>query len=337
METDEQERKEYNTERNIMMRKRFDIIRFALKCVLIPAAAMFLIYLMNRPYKAIDEQKYQDILKFDMLGRNYWEVHIGNLGSSHGAYDFVYDDIMARGYVCFNFANTSQSYNYDYAILQQFGQYMVDGSVLFIPVSYFSFNNEVVNRSEAEAMSVRYYHFLSPENIPDYDPYVDIITNRLPILSAGEDILKLFPNLSPVLTAHAANEGIDVEEFARRAGERYSRHFDKKEEYFMPERIEELRAIIAYCQEHKITPVLITTPFSKYYTDLVSQEFLQEFRATVDNITSDTGVVYYDYSFDERFRENLQYFSDSDHLNPEGAAYFMSILWNELPELKRFQ
>ena len=53
------------------MRKRFDIIRFALKCVLIPAAAMFLIYLMNRPYKAIDEQKYQDILKFDMLGRNY--------------------------------------------------------------------------------------------------------------------------------------------------------------------------------------------------------------------------------------------------------------------------
>ncbi len=91
METDEQERKEYNTERNIMMRKRFDIIRFALKCVLIPAAAMFLIYLMNRPYKAIDEQKYQDILKFNMLGRNYWEVHIGNLGSSHGAYDFVYD------------------------------------------------------------------------------------------------------------------------------------------------------------------------------------------------------------------------------------------------------
>ena len=140
-------------------------------------------------------------------------------------------------------------------------------------------------------MSVRYYHFLSPENIPDYDPYVDIITNRLPILSAGEDILKLFPNLSPVLTAHAANEGIDVEEFARRAGERYVRHFDKKEEYFMPERIEELREIIAYCQEHKITPVLITTPFSKYYTDLVSQEFLQEFRSTVDNIVSDTGVV----------------------------------------------
>ena len=320
-----------------MMRKRFDIIRFALKCALIPAAAMFLIYLMNRPYKAIDEQKYQDILKFDMLGRNYWEVHIGNLGSSHGAYDFVYDDIMARGYVCFNFANTSQSYNYDYAILKQFGQYMVDGSVLFIPVSYFSFNNEVVNRSEAEAMSVRYYHFLSPENIPDYDPYVDIITNRLPILSAGEDILKLFPNLNPVLTAHAADTGDDVEEFARRARERYSRHFDNKEEYFMPERIEELYDIIQYCQDHRITPVLITTPFSRYYRELISQDFLQEFQDTVMKIAADTGVNYYDYSHDGRFYDNLDYFSDSDHLNEDGARYFTDILWNEVGELQRYQ
>lgn len=319
------------------MEKRNTVLIFIIKCIAIPAAAISILFLLNLPYREIDDAKYMDMWNLRMLGNQINEVEIANVGSSHGAYDFIYDGLTEDGYSCFNFGSVSQTYQYDLALLQEYGSHLDEGCVVFIPVSYFSFNNEVVNRSEAEAMSVRYYHFLSPENIPDYDPYVDIITNRLPILSAGEDILKLFPNLSPVLTAHAANEGIDVEEFARRAGERYSRHFDKKEEYFMPERIEELRAIIAYCQEHKITPVLITTPFSKYYTDLVSQEFLQEFRSTVDNIASDTGVVYYDYSFDERFRENLQYFSDSDHLNPEGAAYFMSILWNELPELKRFQ
>lgn len=319
------------------MKKRRDIIRFILKCALIPAAAMLIIYLLNRPYKKIDAEKYWDITKFDTVGREYCEIHIANIGSSHGAYDFVYDDIMAKGYICFNFANTSQSYNYDYAILKEYGQYMVSGSVLFIPVSYFSFNNEVVNQSEAEALSVRYYRFLSPENIPDYDLYVDIITNRLPVLSAGEEIIKLFPRLNLALTAHAANEGIDVGEFARRAAERYSRHFDNKEEYFLPERVDELRAIIAYCQEHEITPVLITTPFSNYYTDLISQDFLQEFNTTVATIANDTSVNYYDYSFDSRFHENLQYFSDSDHLNEEGAAYFMNILWDEVPELKRFQ
>lgn len=318
------------------MKKKFDVIRFILKCILIPAAAILIIYMMNKPYKEIDAQKYMDIVKFDLVGRDYCEIHIGNLGSSHGAYDFNYNNIMSRGYICFNFANTSQSYDYDYAILKEFGQYMETNSVLFIPVSYFSFNNEVVNAAEAEAMSLRYYHFLSPENIPNYDPYVDIITNRLPILSAGEDILKLFPNINPALIAHAADDGIDVEEFAKRAQERYARHFDNKDEYFLPERIEELYDIIDYCNNHKITPVLITTPFSKYYRDLVSEDFLAEFNETVTTIASETGANYYDYSCDSRFRENLDYFSDSDHLNEAGAAYFTDILWDEVLELQQY-
>ena len=318
------------------MKKRYDIVRFALKIILIPAAAVLIIYLLNKPYKKIDNEKYWDIAKFSTLGTEYQEVCIGNVGSSHGAYDFSYGNIISRGYSCFNFANTSQSYNYDYAVLKEFGHYMTNGSVLFIPVSYFSFNNEVTNSTEAEAMSIRYYHFLSPKNIPDYDPYVDIVTTRLPILSAGGDILQLFPTLNATLTAHAANDGIDVEEFARRAQDRYSRHFDNKEEYFMPERIEELYDIIDYCIENDITPVLITTPFSKYYADQVSQDFLQEFQATVNMVVNDTDVNYYDYSHDGRFYENLEYFSDSDHLNETGAAYFTDILWDEVEELERF-
>ncbi|MBQ6805850.1 MAG: hypothetical protein IJO97_00265 [Lachnospiraceae bacterium] len=319
-----------------MKQKRLDVLRFALKCILIPSVAAFIIFALNKPYQKYDEQKYMDIVKFDTLGREYWEIHVGNLGSSHGAYNFNYDAISQYGYICFNFANTSQSYDYDYAILQEYGQYMTPNSVMFIPVSYFSFNNEVVNDTEKQAMTVRYYHFLSPENIPNYDPYVDLVTNRLPILSAGEELFKILPDLKLSLIAHAADDGNNIEEFANKAQARYSRHFDNKEEYFMPERIEELYAIIEYCQANEITPVLITTPFSHYYTDLVSDEFLQEFHDTVTTIATDTGVNYYDYSHDERFRDNLDYFSDSDHLNEQGAQYFMQVLMEEITELDRF-
>lgn len=318
------------------MKKKYDVIRFALKCVLIPAAAVLIIYTLNKSYKKIDDQKFQDIGKFSGLGIYYHEVNIGNLGSSHGACDFSYDNIMNRGYTCFNFANTSQSYNYDLAVLNEFGHYMTDGSVLFIPVSYFSFNNEVINSTEAEAMSIRYYHFLSPENIPDYDPYVDLVTHKFPILSAGEDILQLFPDLNAVLTAHAEESGVDVEEFAKRAQARYSRHFDNKSDLFLEERIEDLYEIIDYCWENNITPVLITTPFSKYYDDLVSEDFLREFDAVVKTIAFGTGINYYDYSHDPRFYDHLEYFNDPDHLNIEGAAYFTDILWNEVEELERF-
>lgn len=320
------------------MKKKNDVVRFILKCILIPAAAIYIIYGLNRPYKRIVAENYWDIIKFDLLKNDeqMQNIQIGNLGSSHGMYDFNYDRITERGNICFNFANTSQSYDYDYAVLKEYAQYMDENSVLFIPVSYFSFNNEVVNSTEAEAMSVRYYRFLSPENIPNYDPYVDLVTYRFPILSAGEDILKLFPKINTVLAAHAQESEINVEEFAKAAGERYSRHFDNKDEYFMPERAHELYEIIAFCRENDITPVLITTPFSSYYIELVSPEFLQEFRATIDKIANDTDVNYYDYSHDERFYGNLELFSDADHLNDEGAVYFTDILWDEVEELQRF-
>lgn len=317
------------------MKQYYDVIRFALKCILIPAAAVFVIYCLNKPYKPINDQKYLDVAKFSSLGIQYTQVQVGNLGSSHGAYNFDYTPLTERGFSCFNFANTSQSFNYDYAVLKEFGSYMTPGSVLFIPVSYFSFNNEVTNAEEAEAMSVRYYHCLSPKNIPDYDPFIDIITNRLPILSAGEDIVKLFPSLQLSIIALAAENEVDTAVFAARAQERYSRHFDNKKEYFLPERIEDLYNIINYCKEHDITPVLVTTPFSKYYRDLVADEFLNEFEETVTKIADDTGVNYYDYSYDARFRGNLTYFMDADHLNTEGAVYFMQILMEEVPELQK--
>lgn len=318
------------------MNKKYDIIRFILKCILIPAVAVFVIYALNKPYKKIDAGKYMDVIKFDVLRQSDEIIQIANVGSSHGAYNFLYDDISEKGYSCFNFANASQSYDYDLAVLKEFQDHMQEGSVLFIPISYFSFNNEVINSEEAEALSVRYYHCLSPENIPDYDLYVDIVTHKLPILSAGEDILELIPELNIVLTAHAANNGIDEEKIAKQAQERYSRHFDNKEEYFMPERIEELYEIIDFCKERNITPVLITTPFTKYYIDLVTQDFLEEFYATINRVAYDTDVNYYDYSHDSRFYDNLEHFSDSDHLTEDGARRFTAILWDEVTELERF-
>lgn len=329
------------------MKKSFPI--FLVKCIAIPAAAVLLLFLLNRSYRKIDDEKYMDMWDLGMLGNQVDHVQISNVGSSHGAYDFVYDSLEARGITCFNFGHTSQTYEYDLALLAEYGRHLDAGCVLFIPVSYFSFNNETANETEAQALSVKYYHYLSPQNMPNYDLFTDIVTNRLPILSAGEDLLKLLPSVSLSLTAFAAQEAAAlpemaeaaapqmdeaaVAEFANRAAQRFDRHFNNKEEYFLPEREEQLYAVINYCKEHELTPVLITTPFSSYYNAPVPEDFLNRFYGAVNRIASDTGVNYYDYSHDSRFSENLTLFSDSDHLNPEGAAYFMEVLQEEVPEL----
>lgn len=334
------------------MNRKKTILVFIIKCIAVPGAAVLLLFLLNIPYREIDDAKYMDMWNLRMLGNQIKEVEIANVGSSHGAYDFTYDELTEEGFSCFNFGSASQTYQYDLALLQEYGEHLDEGCVLFIPVSYFSFNNETVNETEAQALSVKYYHCLSPQNIPDYDLYTDIVTTRLPILSAGKDLLKLLPEFSLSLKVLAAEEGSapegsdgvtaesaetdesDIALFAERAAARYDRHFNNKEDLFLPEREEQLLSLIDYCKKHELKPVLITTPFSSYYNNPVSEDFLDRFYGTVNRIASDTNVNYYDYSHDARFSENLTYFSDSDHLNAEGAAYFMEIISEEVPELR---
>ena len=326
------------------MNRKKTILVFTIKCIAIPAAAILILFLLNIPYREIDDAKYMDMWNLRMLGNQINDVEIANVGSSHGAYDFIYDGLTEDGYSCFNFGSVSQTYQYDLALLKEYGSHLDEGCVVFIPVSYFSFNNETVNESEAQALSVKYYHFLSPKNVPDYDLYTDIVTTRLPILSAGEDLLKLLPVFSPSLKVLAAEAESDtgsaemdeaaVAEFANRAAMRFDRHFNNKETLFLPERETQLLSLIDYCKKHGLTPVLITTPFSVYYNNPVPEDFLDRFYGTINRIASDTNVSYYDYSHDARFGENLTYFSDSDHLNAEGAAYFMEIIAEEVPELR---
>ena len=322
------------------MNRKKEILTFIIKCIAIPGTAVLFLYLLNIPYRKIDDDKYRDLWNLRMLGNQIEDVEIANVGSSHGAYDFTYDGFTEDGFSCFNFGNVSQTYAYDLALLKEYGQHLEDRCVLFIPVSYFSFNNETVNESEAQALSVKYYHCLSPQNIPDYDLFTDIVTARFPILSAGEDLLKLLPDK---LTVHAQEETGEeaqmdeaaVAQFADRAAARFDRHFNNKENYFLPEREAQLRELIAYCKEHELTPVLITTPFSVYYNNPVPEDFLDRFYGTIHQIASGTGVNNLDFPHDDRFMENLTLFSDSDHLNEEGAEYFMEILAQEVPELRQ--
>lgn len=344
-----------------------DMLKLLTKCLCITLAVTMIILGLNIPYQKIDDEKYMDLWNLQTLGNQIPYIQVANVGSSHGAYDFVYDGLLNRAIYGYNFGNVSQTYNYDLAMLKEYGDYIIPGGILFIPVSYFSFNNEVINDTEAQALSIKYYHCLSSQNVPDYDLFTDIVTHKLPILSAGEDLLQLVPSLA--IKAHAAesveqnsedagqanedvsSEGvtsedvisgdiipeeiyIDYEEFAARAEDRFNRHFANKDTYFLPEREAQLLSIIDYCKERNITPVLITTPFSSYYQEQVPSEFLDEFHAKINTIAETNGINYYDYSCDERFYDNLQYFSDSDHLNNEGATYFMQILVQETEELQ---
>ncbi len=343
-------------------------------------------------------------------------IQLANTGSSHGQCAFSWDALAnERGYETFNFALTSQSFLYDYSLINMHKDDFSDGSILFIPVSYFSFNEEATDPADQEAISVRYYRILSPRYNPNYSLYKDLVTVRFPILSAGEEIFELFrppvvfPSLSenkknityaaeagmadaaaeaaaeagpatapdtaagvsgssaenpPEGSLDAAGDGAaasdaaesgaaesnaaesgtpeeiygaeTVAEFEARGLARYQRHFENKDEYFEEDKKQNLIDLITLCKENNITPVLITTPFTVYYNQYVSADFLYEFYSVINEIALEYGVSYYDYSHDERFQTNLKYFGDADHLNPDGAVYFTGLLTEEVAELKAY-
>ena len=127
-----------------------------------------------------------------------------------------------------------------------------------------------------------------------------------------------------------------VAEFEAKGLARYQRHFENKDEYFEEEKKQYLIDLITLCKENNITPVLITTPFTLYYNQYVSADFLYEFYTVINDIALEYGISYYDYSHDERFQTNLKYFGDADHLNPDGAVYFTGLLTEEVAELKAY-
>lgn len=314
--------------------KRF--LNFFIKCAAVTGGAILILILLNNRYKQVMEDPYSDTHKFDYMNSTYTKIQICNVGSSHGEADFNYESLSKKyGFECFNFAMSSQTYNYDYALLNMYQDHFAEDCILFIPVSYFSFNNEVTNEAEAESLNAKYYTFVSPKYIPNYDPYVDIVTHYFPILSAGEDIVKIFPSLS--LKAFAAEANVpSAEEFQEKAANRYSRHMENKDNYFLEERIDNLYDILQFCDEKGITAILIAPPYTSYYSDLFSQEFKDEFYGRVTAISSETGVPFYNFSEDERFAGELEYFADADHLNDTGAVYFMEVLENDLPEFQKF-
>lgn len=264
------------------------------------------------------------------------QINIANMGNSHGLCSFNYADLQDE-YVCFNFALTAQSIEYDEGIMKQYINRMADNSVMIIPVSYVTFFLSDWNFSDEffNVKNQRYYGILSYKNmirtnLVEYIKrkyfafiYTDV---RADMISAIDE--KFFIN-----QPDKDGEDIPKTDFAKDAYDAYNRHvasFLIDGEYqFKDELVKCLYNMINMCRENNVTPVLVTTPCVKEYNDYVEKEFLSEFNEILSKVIEDTQVPYYNYCNDERFVNRYDLFMNADHLNEEGAAIFTDIFYEE--------
>lgn len=308
--------------------------KFFIKLSLFFAILLVIVCVINERYICVKSTTSTD--KFKNVPE---KIQICNFGSSHGANGYHYDN-LANDYTCFNFAMASQSLDYDWRIMQAYQDKISDNAVVFITVSYFSFYGiDETKTSKFLSKNKRYYRFLPKEYIKEYDLKTDIFENRLPALTAYEnlfiDLIKGFEDGDIM----EETDNVDMKIYVETA---YKRHFvnekldDNGKRIRNQEHIDSLYNMIELCKKKGALVILVTTPYLKEYIDIVVEndpDFFDDFYGIINQIVLDTGVRYYDFSRDNRFQTDYESFVNADHLNHAGAIKFVDVLMEEIGEL----
>lgn len=271
------------------------------------------------------------------------KIMVANIGSSHGECDFVYDDLEKQGITGFNFGIQAQTIEYDEKVFDNFVGKMAKNSYLIIPISYMTFmlSDDSLDEETFKLKNYRYYSFMKYRNMigVTFKEYFKVkylaffktdmriqLANYFEAFFMGEKTESEVRESSDMLGMNLS----DIEHNAADAYERHVLNYKNGDSYaFRTDLIEKVYSIIEKCHEHDITPVMVTTPYTKAYNDCVESEFLEQFNAIIDKIADDTGTEYHDYARDDRFYDDYSLFIDTDHLNRKGALKFTDIVYSE--------
>lgn len=295
---------------------------FIKHCILFLCIVLVVFFLYNTLFMHLSSFG-SDTAKFTNIPDN---LKIANTGSSHGLAAFRYDLLNMQDN-SFNFAMTSQSLTYDYRIIEQYECKIKNAEILFVPISYFSFYSDEQSQADFNSKNERYYRFLKPEHIKDFNCNEYVLMNAFPVLYASPaELGKAFCPFIPDASYHSTS-AIALSDYSQDAANAYNRHYTQNlnEEHQLvpnPSEINAVYNIISLCEKDHIQPILITTPFRIEYNNMFNEDFYNSFYSIINKITSTTGCQYLDYSHDPEFEKSDSFFSNADHLSSAGGMRF---------------
>lgn len=278
------------------------------------------------------ETVYADDWMLSRFSKKVEEVVIANVGNSHGFYGFNYENVVQRlDGTWMNYALPSQTLQYDYLILDSFKESMKEGAVILIPVSYFSLYTEEYDDT-FEVRNNRYYDLLDYSHIerPRLIRYIEVKYLKYGFI-AENSTAAMFTPIVPVEQPAEGSE-YSIQEMAQITAQSHYSTVIKGENgtaVLQQRCVESIESMVELCQEQKWVPVLVTMPYTKEYTELFPPSFIEQYYRDMREIAADNGVIWLDYSKNEKYCMNSQLFSDADHLGT-GAIMFTDDIVREL-------
>ena len=307
--------------------------RLILKLILLFVLVISTLAIVNQLYIRTNYWKAENnVNKFNDIPYN---IELGNFGSSHGLYGFKYNKI--QDIKTYNFALSSQPYYYDLQLLRKYIDHFEKNGVVIILISYF----DITRRPNYASYRSRYYRIVPISSLDFWSPWEAVCYNKFPILSAKLNILKIIHDV-PVETMNPYyNRTTFMDE-----KNLYDYCIEKHKSWTSPEgekgkigydmNISEISLMIDLCLAHELIPILITTPVTDVLNEIYENDidFFPTFEQFSRDLTSKyEGLIYLDYSRNEKFSKNHEFFCDGDHLNNMGADAFTKQVISDLKQI----
>lgn len=252
----------------------------------------------------------------------------------------------------FNMAFSAQDIYYDYMVIKKYIDKMprLKAIVLGISISSFGFEN-------GNGYLLKEY-FWDAGILPKIRLFHKVISNTSVYLThqhtfIGDFIKGKKPNIFPIIDKDSVPEPLPQGTYLLRNGYRYTsgllprkkliedgktaakRHSARLNmEMVTRENKDYLRKIIDIANSRNLELIIVTTPTTSYYQKAFTSEFITSFQNNIKEILNDyPSVIHYDFSNMKSLNE--WDFSNSDHLNYQGAKKFSmemnSLLNKEFP------
>lgn len=297
------------------------------KCTLMTFIVGTILYLGGAAYRQTNTyrnlERTEETEKFHDMPAS---IDIAVFGSSHGRDAFKYPP---DGEELFNFSMSSQTPQYDLAMLRQFQDRIRPGALVVLTLSYSSpycTDTEEVFQSKQP----RYYRVLSAENIVDVDLGKYYVNQLSPLLALEpSEILSAFffhPPLNPTEDEQRGHNQFLEEMIPSEQSRIKKNHWTAAMAPSYPEpnpvMWDAYHEILDLCQVKGWNSILVTPPYPVEYNACFPDGVYESFLMLAAKLSEEYGVPYLDYSHDPAFSTRHDLFKNIDHLNLDGAAIF---------------
>ncbi len=273
---------------------------FIHRVFVLSALVIFFVVLLCTLYQGI-------IFKESLYRKMPAEIRIAAVGNSHAAMSYTF---FGSGYFegneylnCFNFGFPSQSYYYDYKLINHYIGHFNDNSVLILDASIYKLYIDEFEDTGLWEKNFRYYPVLTTKEMRFSKP-IDKIKGYFQLLyKVNSDIGNIFT------VSNYNKEDVQTTE---------------TENILLSENLNDLKSILDLCRKKNIKAVLVTTPYMESYRDNDNDEFYR----IMKELTEEYDIEYWDYS--DLYKDDSGLFLDENHLNTVGAEEFTKLITERL-------